>query len=133
MEGLSDQQQKILLGVKNDPSGSGSIQLSRLGPDVIEVRAGSYRWYGKQAVNAVVGLMVRGLVTRAERNSYELTQKGTQLAGTLVGAIAPSATAVAPTPARRDVTCQRCKQRLRPAAPRCHVCGTRAPVHPATS
>jgi hypothetical protein len=132
MEGLDDLQQKILLGVKNDPGGDTAIKVSRLGPDVIEVRAGSYRWYGKQAVNAVVGLMVRGLVTRAHRNSYELTEQGSQLSSRLLGAIAPGAEGAGLPQARRDVNCSRCKQRLRPGAPRCHLCGTRAPSQPLT-
>ena len=129
MEGLSDVQQQILLGVKNDPAGEGAIRVSRLGSDVIEVRAGRYRSYGKQAVSAVVGLMVRGLVTRAHRNSYELTEKGSQLTGKLKGAIATAEGTAAAPQQRRDVDCPRCKQRLRPGAPRCHSCGTRAPTH----
>ena len=125
MQNLPDLQKRMLVAARSEASG---IYVTKVGDDVVVVRAGDERWYGRPAVNAAMVLMVQGYLTRVG-NRFELTELGMRTARTLRGSQPPEA---APAPSKRAAACPRCRKTLRPGQLRCAACGARVPAAVAT-
>ncbi len=117
---LTEMQEKILTALRREANAA--VRIAKVGPDVIQVTVGDERWFGLQAVNAVMKLMVQGLLTRTVGQRYELTQEGTRVARHLPGG---DLTKQPVAPARPSSTCPRCRKRLTPGSVRCAACGSR--------
>jgi hypothetical protein len=116
MGGLNDLQRKILAALRAERVGV--LRITRVGSEVIQVSVSGQRWFGKPAVNAVMNLMVHGMLTRVAGQHYELTEQGARVADRLPGS--------PPPPARStNSTCTRCRKRLVPGRVRCSFCGSR--------
>ena len=82
--GLSELQKQILIASLDDVADDPAIHVMRVvGPGEGEIKAGSQRLYGNEAVEAVEALLSTGFVTRCHESGFELTDEGRRIATAL--------------------------------------------------
>jgi hypothetical protein len=73
--------QRRILGAARE---GGPIYVYLEGPGQGEVKSGTERFFGDEAVKALATLVAPGLVEATGKDSFELTSAGLQLAGSLL-------------------------------------------------
>jgi hypothetical protein len=78
---LSELQKQILIASLEDVAVDPAIHVMRvIGPGEGEIKAGSQRLYGNEAVEAVEALLSTGFVSRCHESGFELTEEGRRIA-----------------------------------------------------
>jgi len=81
---LSELQKQILIASLEEVADDPAIHVMRvIGPGEGEIKAGSQRLYGNEAVEAVEALLSTGFVARRHESGFELTAEGRRIATTL--------------------------------------------------
>jgi len=81
---LSELQKQILVASLDETVEDPAIHVLRMvGPDEGEIKAGSQRLFGNDAVEAVEALLSTGFVARCQESGFELTEEGRRVAAVL--------------------------------------------------